>query len=115
MDHSKEVQQSEVRLLARQGQRHCDILREMRRLHGNHALSSTTIHRWMTVTFTGCQNFNTVKPTGRPLKLTPQVLRDIRAATRADPQITIRQLAVQFGLGHATIHKALRSVLKLKK
>ncbi len=115
MDHSKEVQRSEVRLLARQGQCHCDILWEMRRLHGNHTLSSMTIHRWMTATFMGRHNFTTQKPVGRPPKLTAQVLRDIRAATRADPTITIHQLSAQFNLGHATVHKALHSILKLKK
>ena len=115
MDHSKEVQRSEVRLLARQGQRHCDIVRELRRLHGVNALSSTTVHRWMSATFTGRRNFKSVKPVGRPTKLTPVMLRDIREATRQDPNITIRQLSVRFGLGHATIHRVLRSVLKLCK
>ena len=115
MDHSKEVQRSEVRLMARQGMRHCEILRELRRLHDGHALSSTTVHCWMTATFMGRRNFRTTKPTRRPPKLTPAVLQAIRAATRAEPTITIRQLARQFDLGQATVHKALRSVLKLKK
>ena len=65
--------------------------------------------------FTGCRNFSMQKPKGRPPKLTPDVLRRIREATRAEPTITIRQLARQFDLGTATIHKALRSVLKLCK
>ncbi len=115
MDHSKEVQHSEVRLLARQGNRHCDILRELHRLHGNHALSSTTIHCWMTATFMGRRNFETMKPVGRPPKLTAAVLCDIREATRQDPMITIRQLSRRFQLDQATVNKALRSVLKLKK
>ncbi len=115
MDHSKEVQQSEIWLMARQGMRHCKILRELWRLHDGHALSSTTVHHWMTATFTGRRNFTTTKPTGRPPKLTPAVLCTIKAATRAEPTITIWQLARQFDLGQATIHKALRSVLKLCK
>lgn len=115
MDHSKEVQRSEVCLLARQGQRHCDIVHELCWLHGVHALSSMMMHRWMSATFTGRRNFTSVKTIGRPTKLTPQMLRDIRAVTREDPTITICQLSVHFGLGHATIHRALRSVLKLCK
>lgn len=43
------------------------------------------------------------------------ILQQIRVATRAEPTITIQQLAHQFQLGHATIHKALRTLLKLKK
>ncbi len=115
MDHSKEVQRSEVRLLAHQGKCHCEILREMHRLHGHHALSSTTVHHWMSATFTGRRNFKSQKPAGRPPKLSPVVLRDIRDATRRDPTVTIRELSRQFRLGVATIHKALRSVLKLRK
>ncbi len=115
MDHLKEVQWSEIRLMARQGLRHCEILRELWRLHDGHALSSTMVHRWMTATFTGRRNFTTTKPTGRPPKLTPAVLRAIKVATRAEPTITIWQLTHQFDLGQATVHKALRSVLKLRK
>lgn len=69
----------------------------------------------MTATFTGHRNFRTQKPTGRPPKLTPDVLQRIKDATKADPTTTIRQLAAQFQLGTAMIHKALRSVLKLRK
>ncbi len=115
MDHSKEIQCSEVRMLARQGTRHCNILRELRRVHGNHALSSTTVHRWMTATFTGRRDFGTIKQTGRPPKLTRQVLADIRAETRRRPNVTIHELAVQFNLALSTIHCALKDKLDLKK
>ncbi len=84
MDHSHEVQRSEVHLLARQGEHHCDILRELRCLHGNHTLSSTTVHCWMTATFTGRCDFRTVKATGRPTKLTPNTTSSSRSGWRPE-------------------------------
>ena len=115
MDHSKEAQHVEIRLLACQGTHHCEILRELKHVHGAQALSLTTVHRWMTETFSGCRNFATVKQTGCPPKLTRQVLVDIRAETRRCPNVMIRELSVQFGLALSTIHWALKVKLKLKK
>lgn len=103
-----------MHLLAQQGDCHCEILRGLCCLHGNYALSSTMVSHWMTATFTSRRNF-TEKPVGRPPKLTPAVLRNIRDATCRDPTITILQLSRQFQLEQVTIHKPLWSVLKLCK
>ncbi len=69
----------------------------------------------MTATFTRQRNFATVKQTGHPPKLTRQILADIRAETRRNPNVTIQELSLQFGLALSTIHRALKDKLKLKK
>ncbi len=84
MEHSRESQHVEIRTCMDLGMKHCQILRHLTQIHGNHTLSSSAIHRWMTKIRGGRRDVTMHKSTGRPTKLTPDILRAIRATLHAD-------------------------------
>ncbi len=83
--------------------------------HGAATLHLSTIYHWI-ARFQSGNNSAKDKPQGScPLKLTPQVINQIRQAVTADPTLSIKELSVWFGLGMATIHWCLHKKLHLKK
>lgn len=115
MEHSRVTQRHEIRLLMRQGRRLCEIVRQLHQDHGNCAPSQTTMHRWMTAIRGGRADVSSPKPTGRPTKVTPEVLQTIKDILADDKTTPICVLAHRTGLAKSTIHRALRTILKLKK
>ncbi len=115
MEHSKEAQRVEVRTCFALGMRQCGILRHLQAVHGQAALSSSSVNRWVCALRNGRRDLSTPKPTGRPTKLTQEVLRNIQASVREEPNSSLRQIAEEHSLGVATVHKALTKVLHMKK
>lgn len=115
MEHSRESQQVEVRTCVDLGMRHCDIVHHLGRIHGNHALSSSTIHRWMKQIQAGRRDVTVRKSTGCPTKLTDAVIRSIRDSLDQDRTKPLGVIAQEHCIGLATAHKAVRKALKMKK
>ncbi len=113
--HSKECQRVEIRAMTRRGLELTQILRQLRADHAHHALSKSAVCRWVVKLRAGRNDLSTPKSSGRPPKLTLDLLRRIKASLDEDKSKTIRQLAREFNLSLSTIHRALRSHLKLKK
>ncbi len=115
MQHGKLIQHAEVRVLRIQGKTVAQIHAELVRLHGGHALSVSTVHRWFRKFQQGVVDFS-VKKTGRCLtKVTPAKLDQIRRILEQDPTTCIRVIATQTGLSLRTIHHTLRNKMNLHK
>lgn len=115
MEHSRKAQRVELRTCMDLGMRHCEILRHLTQIHGRHALSSSAIHRWMTKIRGGCHDVTVCKSTGRPTKLTPDVLHAIRAILDQDRTTPLQVIAQRHQISLATAHKAVTKALKMKK
>ncbi len=113
--HSRETQRVEIRAMVRNGLPPCRILQQLQLDHAHHALSKSAVCRWVLKLRAGHIDLATPKSTGRPPKLTPDLLCRIQTSLNEDKSKTIRQLAREFQLSLSTIHRALRTHLKLKK
>ena len=115
MEHSRLTQRHEVHVWMRQGCCLCEIVHQLRADHGHHTLSQTTVHRWMTAIRGGCTDVSTPKSTGRPTKITAGILQMIRDTLAQDKTTPIRVLSCLTGLAKSMVHRALCTILKLKK
>ncbi len=115
MEHSRLTQCHEVRVWTRQGCRLCEIVRQLQADHGYHTLSQTIVHHWITVIRGSRADISTPKSTGRPTKITAGILQMIRDTLAQDKTTPIRILSRLTSLAKSTIHRALRTILKLKK
>ncbi len=113
--HSKETQRVEIRSMVRSGLPPCHILHQLQLDHAHHTLSKSAFCRWVLKLQAGRNDLSTPKSTGRPPKLTPELLRRIQASVDQDKMKTICQLTREFQLSLSTIHRALHTHLKLKK
>ncbi len=115
MDNSKLVQRAEVRIFRIQGKTVAEAHAELVCLHGGHALSLSTVHRWFLKFAAGLHDIS-VKKTGRCLsKLTPAKLAELRNLLDEDNMMCIHVLARHTRLLLRTIHHALHNKMKLKK
>ncbi len=101
--------------MMRQGLSQAHILRQLRADHAHHALSKSSVSRWIIKLRAGRNDLMSPKSTGHPPKLTAEMVWRIKASLDQDKSKTIRQLAHEFNLALSTIHCALRKHLKLKK
>ncbi len=83
--------------------------------HGCAMLHLSTVYRWIAHFWSGNNSAKDNPRGGHPLKLTTQVINQIRQAVTADPTLSIKELSLWFGLGMVTIHCCLHKKLHLKK
>ena len=115
MEHSKLTQCAEVRIFHIQGKSVAEAHQELLQIHGQNALSLSTVRRWFHKFAAGVQDFSVKKTGGRLTKVTPEKLEQIKAILEEDNTICLRVLSRCTGLSLRTVHNVLRNKLELKK
>ncbi len=90
------------------------ILEALRRIHGNEALSQSSVQRWVCRIQNEGDNIRDKPKSGAPL-LRAQKVPLIRQLLQGDRRSSVRELARASGLSVGSTHKVLRKDLDLKK
>ncbi len=85
------------------------------RAHGPLLLLQRTVYRWMKCFQNGHADCRDAPRSGRPTKLTPTKLGQIRLLLNGDRTLTVWRLSTLTNLGFGTVQKALRKCLELHK
>ncbi len=115
MEHSKLTQHAEIRIFRIQGKNVSEAHQELVRIHGQSALSLSTMCQWFHKFFAGMCDFSVKKTGGRLTKVTDNKLADIKALLEKDNTMCLPVMAHRTGLSLRTVHNVLRNKLELKK
>ncbi len=115
MEDSKLTQHAEIRIFCIQGKTVAEAHRELLQIHGESALSLSTVRRWYRKFAAGLHDFSVKKTGGRLTKVTPEKLEEIKGILAEDNMICLRVLSRKTGLSLRTVHNVLRNKLELKK
>ena len=115
LDTSRMYQRVQIQFMMKLGMSAHAVSDHLRRAHGNLALSLSSIYRWMKKFRAGRDGCADAKRSGRPTKITPDKIQQITLLLNGDRTLSVRHLSTLTHLGMATVHKALRTVMKLKK
>ncbi len=115
MQASKYYQRVQIQFLTKLNIRPTRIHDHLRRAHGAAALSASTVYRWSRKFRSGIEDCKDAARPGRPTKLTDEKMRELTVHLNGDRRLSIRRLSHLCDLGVATVHKALRTVLQMKK
>ncbi len=91
------------------------IVRHLRDSFGPTAYHVSTIHWWIKRFKGGRTSVLCNKSTGRPTKLTPQKIAEIRALVQEDGNMSLKEMSRRSQLSVGTVHRCVRQKLKLKK
>ncbi len=111
---AKGDQRVEIRLLFKEGKTQREIVETLQRLHGAHALSKSSVQRWITRIRDEGDDLSDKPHPGAPM------LRTLRTATAQqkiaeDPRKSVRQLSHDLNLSVGATHKLLTKDMALKK
>ncbi len=115
MEDSKLTQRAEISLLRIQGWSVSEAHQELLRIHGQSALSLSTVHRWFCKFDHGVQDFSVKKTGGQISKVTPEVVNKVKELLAEDNTMCLRVISNRTGLSLRTIHHIIRNKLELKK
>ncbi len=91
------------------------MIQHLRTSFGPVAYSKASICRWAWLFRLGRTSIRSSKSTGRPTKLTPAKLQQLREMVERDRTVATRELARQASLAPSTIHHTLWKHMGLKK
>ncbi len=115
METSKYYQRVQIQFMTRLGMKGPAVHRFLMRAHGPLSLSQCTVYRWMKHFQNGHADCRDAPRSGRPTKLTPNKLSQIRLLLNGDCTLTVKRLSTLTNLGFGTVQKALRKCLELHK
>ena len=116
MAKTKEDQRAEIRFCVRLGLSRKDTRDRLQTAHGAQCLSMAQINRWYSWFAADAQaKLSDLPRSHGPRKLTQKKVDDVRHAVARDKRSTLRQLAQDTGISTHSVHKVLRSTLKLSK
>ncbi len=115
MEHSKLTQRAEIHIFRIQGKNVSESHRELVRIHGQHALSLSTVCQWFQKFAAGVHDFSVKKIGGHLTKVTEKKLDEIKALLEEDNTMCLRVMSRRTGLSLRTVHNVLRNKLQLKK
>ncbi len=115
MDDSKLIQCAEIRIFRIQGKNISAAHRELVQIHGESALSLSTVRRWYRKFAAGVRDFSVKKTGGRLTKVTEDKLNEIKVILEEDNTVCLWVLSRKTGLSLRAVHNVLRNQLQLKK
>ncbi len=115
MEHSKLTQHAEIQIFRIQGKTMSEAHRELVQIHGQNALSLSTVRWWFQKFAAGVRDFSVKKTGGRLTKVNDKKLDEIRALLAEDNTMCLRVISRRTGLSLRTVHNVLRNKLELKK
>ncbi len=115
MNSSREHQCVQIKFMQVFGLKPPAIRAHLLRAHGGHALSVPTVYQWCKKFQSGKDDIKDDKRSGRPTKLTPEMLGNIQLILEQDKTMSLCEISLRAGLSVGTIHHALKDKLHLSK
>ena len=115
MAPTKKEQQFEMRFLAKEGLSAKQIHDRLIAVHGQNAVSRTTVQRWLLKFRIDPDNVSDMQRSGRPRVQDPGNIDKVRQVLAADKRTSVRQAARTTGLSRATTHRIIQKDLSKTK
>ncbi len=103
-----------MRFLEQSGMSQVDICRKLREVHGDAALSQTSVRRWFVRAQEG-DNLKDKARSGRPKKRTPEKIQEATEKLDTDHHTSLRGLSRMLQISKGTTHKLLHKDLNMSK
>lgn len=105
-----------IRFYVRRGVGAIETYRELQEVYGADTLNRRTVLRWHQAFQQGRESAELLPHEGRPNKIrTPRNVNAVATQVRADPHVSVRQLAVAMDTGRSTVHRILRHDLHMRQ
>ncbi len=115
MAQDRREQRIAIRMLAGMQLNAKQIQRQLQTMHQVRAYSLSSVHYWMARFASGDTATNDRRRSGRPSKITPQLLHDLQTILAREPKSSLLQLSRETGVSISTVHRALCQRLRWKR
>ena len=88
---------------------------KLKQAYGEHGLSRSQVFKWYKAFSEGRESIKDEPRSGRPTLKTDNNVEIVGALVRSDRRITVRMIASELNLNHATVHQILTEELAMKK
>ena len=116
MEERNFEQRCAIKFCVKLGETSIETFNKLKQAYGEHALSRSQVFKWFKAFSEGRESNEDEARSGRPsTSKTDNNVEIVGALVRSDRRLTVRMIAVELNLNHATVHQILTDELAMKK